>query len=217
MKVVVAIDSFKGSLTSLQAGEAAKAGILDAFPTAEVIVRPLADGGEGTVEALTLGMGGELRTVTVTGPLDEPVSCTYGVLPEKTTAIIEMSGAAGITLIPPEKRDPLRATTYGVGEVLVDAIQRGCRNFIVGFGILDKDGKQVPHGARGLKDIATITEENIRPELRECVFRIACDVTNPLCGENGCSAVFGPQKGASSWLISELDAWLKNFARLTKK
>lgn len=235
MKVVVAIDSFKGSLTSLQAGEAAKAGILDAFPTAEVIVRPLADGGEGTVEALTLGMGGELRTVTVTGPLDEPVSCTYGVLPEKTTAIIEMSGAAGITLIPPEKRDPLRATTYGVGEVLIDAIQRGCRNFIVGiggsatndggigmlqalgFGILDKDGKQVPHGARGLKDIATITEENIRPELRECVFRIACDVTNPLCGENGCSAVFGPQKGASSWLISELDAWLKNFARLTKK
>ena len=180
---------------------------MDAFPTAEVIVRPLADGGEGTVEALTLGMGGELRTVTVTGPLDEPVSCTYGVLPEKATAIIEMSGAAGITLIPPEKRDPLRATTYGVGEVLVDAIQRGCRNFIVGiggsatndggigmlqalgFGILDKDGKQVPHGARGLKDIATITEENIRPELRECVFRIACDVTNPLCGENGCSAV----------------------------
>lgn len=235
MKVVVAIDSFKGSLTSLEAGKAAKIGILRASPDAEVVVRPLADGGEGTVETLTLGMGGELRTVTVTGPLGYPVQCTYGILRETKTAIIEMSGAAGITLIPVEKRNPLHATTYGVGEVIIDAINQGCRNFIVGIGgsatndggigmlqalgfqILDKNGDQVSYGARGLKDIVSISDENILPELRLSSFRIACDVKNPLCGENGCSVVFGPQKGASPELIIEMNSWLEDFARLTKE
>ena len=170
MKVVVAIDSLKGSLSSLEAGEAIKSGVLKAMPGAEVCVRPLADGGEGTVEALALGMGGKLVTVNVTGPLGEPVDCIYGILENSKTAIIEMSGAAGITLVPDAKRNPLHTTTYGVGEVIKDAISKGCRHFIVGiggsatndggigmlqalgYGMLDKDGKQVPFGAKGLKE-----------------------------------------------------------------
>ena len=126
MKVIVAIDSLKGSLSSLEAGEAIKSGVLKAIPNAEVCVRPLADGGEGTVEALTLGMGGKLESVEVTGPLGEKVNCLYGILEENKTAIIEMSGAAGITLVPAEKRNPLHTTTYGVGEVIKDAIAKGC-------------------------------------------------------------------------------------------
>ena len=232
MKVVVAIDSLKGSLSSLEAGEAIKSGVLKAMPDAEVCVRPLADGGEGTVEALALGMGGELKTVEVTGPLGEKVNCLYGILEESKTAILEMSGAAGITLVADEKRNPLHTTTYGVGEVIKDAIANGCRHFIVGiggsatndggigmlqalgFGMLDKDGNQVPFGAKGIKEIVTITDDQVIPELKECSFRIACDVTNPLCGESGCSAVYGPQKGATPEMVKEMDAWLSDYAKL---
>ena len=134
MKVVVAIDSLKGSLTSLEAGEAIREGILRAIPDAEVIVRPLADGGEGTVEALTYGMGGRMERVTVTGPLGRPVECVYGHVPSEQLAIVEMSGAAGITLVPEAERNPLHTTTYGVGETIRDAISKGCRTFIVGIG-----------------------------------------------------------------------------------
>lgn len=134
MKIVVAIDSLKGSLSSLEAGEAIKSGVLRAIPDADVCVRPLADGGEGTVEALALGMGGKLESTEVTGPLGEKVNCLYGILEESKTAIIEMSGAAGITLVPDAKRNPLHTTTYGVGEVIKDAISKGCRHFIVGIG-----------------------------------------------------------------------------------
>ena len=232
MKVVVAIDSLKGSLSSLEAGEAIKSGVLKAMPEAEVCVRPLADGGEGTVEALALGMGGELKTVEVTGPLGEKVNCLYGILEESKTAIVEMSGAAGITLVSDELRNPLHTTTYGVGEVIKDAIANGCRHFIVGiggsatndggigmlqalgFGMLDKDGNQVPFGAKGIKEIVTITDDQVIPELKECSFRIACDVTNPLCGERGCSAVYGPQKGATPEMVKEMDAWLVHYAKL---
>lgn len=232
MKVVVAIDSLKGSLSSLEAGEAIKSGVLKAMPEAEVCVRPLADGGEGTVEALALGMGGELKTVEVTGPLGEKVNCLYGILEESKTAIVEMSGAAGITLVSDELRTPLHTTTYGVGEVIKDAIANGCRHFIVGiggsatndggigmlqalgFGMLDKDGNQVPFGAKGIKEIVTITDDQVIPELKECSFRIACDVTNPLCGERGCSAVYGPQKGATPEMVKEMDAWLADYAKL---
>ena len=232
MKVVVAIDSLKGSLSSLEAGEAIKSGVLNAIPDAEVCVRPLADGGEGTVEALALGMGGELKTVEVTGPLGEKVNCLYGILEESKTAILEMSGAAGITLVADEMRNPLHTTTYGVGEVIKDAIANGCRHFIVGiggsatndggigmlqalgYGMLDKDGNQVPFGAKGIKEIVTITDDQVIPELKECSFRIACDVTNPLCGERGCSAVYGPQKGATPEMIKEMDAWLADYAKL---
>ena len=232
MKVVVAIDSLKGSLSSLEAGEAIKSGVLNAIPDAEVCVRPLADGGEGTVEALALGMGGELKTVEVTGPLGEKVNCLYGILEESKTAILEMSGAVGITLVADEERNPLHTTSYGVGEVIKDAIANGCRHFIVGiggsatndggigmlqalgYGMLDKDGNQVPFGAKGIKEIVTITDDQVIPELKECSFRIACDVTNPLCGERGCSAVYGPQKGATPEMVKEMDAWISDYAKL---
>lgn len=233
MKVVVAIDSLKGSLSSLEAGQAIEKGIHRAMPDARVCVRPLADGGEGTVEALALGMGGKLEKVTVTGPMGKPVECVYGIIAENKTAIIEMSGAAGITLVPEKDRNPLYATTYGVGEVIKDAIAKGCRHFIVGiggsatndggvgmlqalgFGMLDQNGKPIPFGAQGLKELDTITDEYVIPELKECNFRVACDVTNTLCGEQGCSAVFGPQKGATPSMIMQMDKWLAYYAALT--
>lgn len=235
MKVVVAIDSLKGSISSIEAGEAVKIGILKAASNVEVYVRPLADGGEGTVEALTLGMGGKLVTVNVTGPLGEKTDCVYGILEENKTAIIEMAGAAGIILVPEKSRNPLHTTTYGVGEVIKDAISKGCRHFIIGiggsatndggigmlqalgYGILNKDGNQVSYGAKGLKEIVKISDENVIPELQECTFRIACDVTNTLCGKFGCSAVFGPQKGADKDMIFQMDTWLSSYAKITSK
>ena len=233
MKVVVAMDSFKGSLTSLAAGAAVREGILRADPAAEVLVRPLADGGEGTVEALVSGMGGKLRTVRVTGPLGEGVDCAYGVLGD--TAVIEMAGAAGLPLVPAEERDPLRTTTYGVGEVIADAIAQGCRRFLVGiggsatndggagmlqalgFGLLDAEGRDIPRGAQGLKKLARIETAGALPALAGCRFRVACDVTNPLCGEKGASAVFGPQKGARPADIPRMDAWLAAYAQIAAK
>ena len=236
MKIVVAIDSFKGCMSSIEAGNAEKEGIYQVMPEAEVIVRPLADGGEGTVEALTLGMGGVLEVIRVTGPLGAKVECTYGILQDSKTAIIEMSGAAGITLIEEQERNPLNTTTYGVGEVIKDAILKGCRHFIVGiggsatndggigmlqalgYGILDAEGNQVPFGAKGLEKIAVITDDQVIPELKECTFRVACDVTNPLCGETGASAVYGPQKGATPEMIRDMDRWLQAYAtRTTEK
>ena len=235
MEIVIAIDSFKGSLSSMEAGKAAAEGIKRANPQAETVVRPLADGGEGTVEALVQGMGGVLQTISVTGPLGDPVDCTYGIIEETKTAVLEMSGAAGITLVPDEKRNPLYTTTYGVGEAIKDAIQKGCRRFLVGiggsatndggagmlqalgFGFLDKEGRQIPHGAIGLKHLASITTDHILEELSECEFQIACDVENPLCGEKGASAVYGPQKGATPKMIEDMDAWLLRYARLAKE
>ena len=235
MKVTVAIDSLKGSLTSLEAGEAIRQGVLRAYPAARVTVRPLADGGEGTVEALALGMGGRTETVTVTGPVGRPEECVYGIIDETRTAIVEMSGAAGITLVSAAERDPMNTTTYGVGEVIRDAIKKGCRRFIVGiggsatndggvgmlqalgFGMLDSKGNQVPFGAKGLEDLAKITDGNVIPELSECSFKIACDVTNPLCGEHGASAVYGPQKGATPAMILKMDKWLSDYADLAAK
>lgn len=233
MKVVIAIDSLKGSLSSLQAGDAIRAGILHADPDAEVIVRPLADGGEGTVEALTIGLGGALQTVRVTGPLGEKTDAQYGILPDGT-AIVEMSAAAGITLIPETERNPLFTTTFGVGEMLRDAIGKGCRHFIVGiggsatndggvgmlqalgYGMLDAGGEPVAFGARGLERLARITADGVLPELKDCTFRIACDVTNPLCGAQGASAVYGPQKGASPAMIAQMDQWLERYAALAQ-
>lgn len=233
MKVVVAIDSLKGSLSSLEAGKAISEGIIKVYPDAQVDVRPLADGGEGTVEALALGMNGRLETVTVTGPLGQPVDAVYGIL--NTTAIIEMSAAAGITLVEEQDRNPLKTTTYGVGEIIKDAIKKGCRHFIVGiggsatndggigmlqalgYGILNREGKQVSFGAQGLSEIDKITDEYVIPELKECTFRVACDVTNTLCGEQGASAIFGPQKGATPTMIMQMDKWLAYYAALSKE
>lgn len=235
IKVVISIDSFKGSLTSIEAGKAAKEGILRACPSAEVKVCTLADGGEGTVEALVDGMGGEIQFLTVTGPLGNPVEAAYGLIRESKTAVIEMAAAAGITLLPKQQRNPLHTTTYGVGEIVRDAIKKGCRKFIIGIGgsstndggigmlqalgfsFRNREGKEAAFGAMGLKDLASISRESVMEELEECNFRIACDVTNPLCGKNGCSSVFGPQKGATPEMIKEMDAWMKQYAALTKR
>ena len=134
MNVVIAIDSFKGSLSSLEAGESAANGIKKVYPDATTVIRPLADGGEGTVDALVAGCGGKMTTVSVTGPLGETVSCQYGIVSATKTAIIEMAVAAGITLVPPQKKNPLHTTTYGVGEIIADAVKRGCRHFLIGIG-----------------------------------------------------------------------------------
>ena len=236
MKAVIAIDSLKGSLSSMEAGYAAADGIRRVHgQDAEIIVRPLADGGEGTVEALVSGMNGIIQNVMVTGPLGTPVNCEYGIIESSHTAVIEMSGAAGITLVPDEKRNPLYTTTYGVGEVIKDAISKGCRRFIVGiggsatndggigmlqalgYGFLDKERKQVPFGARGLEVLEEITDTYVLPELAECEFRVACDVTNILCGEEGCSAVFGPQKGATPSMIMQMDKWMEKYAAHAEK
>ena len=235
MNVVIAIDSFKGSMTSMQAGLSAATGIKRVYKDAHITVRPLADGGEGTVDALVNGCDGRMTQVQVAGPSGHPVVCPYGIVDETHTAIIEMSGAAGITQVSGEEKNPLNTTTYGVGEVIKDAIQNGCRHFIVGiggsatndggvgmlqalgFGFLDKNGNQIRFGAKGLEDLESITTDHVLPELKECTFRIACDVSNPLCGEQGCSAIYGPQKGATSTMILQMDKWLAYYAALAKE
>ncbi|MGN0465386.1 MAG: glycerate kinase [Lachnospiraceae bacterium] len=235
MKAVIAIDSLKGSLSSMEAGYAIAEGIKRADSNAKTIVRPLADGGEGTVDALVEGMNGTAHTVTVSDPLGRPISAVYGIIKESMTAIMEMSAASGITLVTDEERNPLNTTTYGVGEMIKDAIEKNCREFIIGiggsatndggigmlqalgFGLLDKDGNQVCYGAKGLKDIVKITSENVLPQLKDCVFHIACDVNNPLCGERGASAVYGPQKGADDKMVADMDQWLASYAALTNE
>ena len=233
MKVVIAIDSLKGSLTSMEAGRAIKEGILNVLPETEVIVKPLADGGEGTTEALVEGLGGEMVYVDVHGPLEAPVKAGYGLIQETGTAIMEMAAAAGIIIVGKDKR-PLDATTYGVGEMIKDAIQRGCRNFIIGIGgsatndggigmltalgyeFLDKEGNAVGIGAGALKDVVSIKADKAVPELKECHFKIACDVTNPLCGTNGATYIYGPQKGVTEDMRDDLDAAMANYAAVTK-
>ena len=235
MNVVIAIDSFKGSLSSLEAGESAANGIKKVYPDATTVIRPLADGGEGTVDALVAGCGGKMTTVSVTGPLGETVSCQYGIVSATKTAIIEMAVAAGITLVPPQKKNPLHTTTYGVGEIIADAVKRGCRHFLIGIGgsatndggigmlqalgyeFRDNNGQPVPFGANGLSKIATIHDTHVLPDLKDCHFKIACDVTNPLCGLQGCSAIFGPQKGATPDMIRQMDQWLATYANITRE
>lgn len=235
MNITIAIDSFKGSLSSMEAGQAVAEGIRRVMPSAEIRIRPLADGGEGTTEALTAGLGGELKSLTVTGPLGRPVTASYGLIRERKMAVLEMASAAGLTLISQEERNPLEATTYGVGEMIRDAIGEGCRHFLVGIGgsatndggtgmlsalgfqFLDSEGHPIPLGAKGLENLARISAENARPELSQCSFHIACDVTNPLCGENGCSAVYGPQKGADPEMIRQMDHWMERYGDLAAR
>ena len=235
MKVVIAIDSFKGSLSSLEAGEAAAVGVLRAFPDAECVVRPLADGGEGTVDALVSGMGGEFREVSVTGPSGRPVVARYGLLPGGT-AVMEMAQASGITLVSGEERNPLLTTTYGVGEMILDAAAHGAARIVMGIGgsatndggagmlqalgfrLLDAEGNDLPRGGAALARLAKVEPpptNSTTPSLANfsnLSFRIACDVTNPLCGPKGASAVFGPQKGATPDMVSQLDDALAHFA-----
>ena len=234
-KIVIAVDSFKGSLSTFQSSRAIEEGIKEVFDDAQVHISPVADGGEGTVEAIIASRSGEIVEVSVHNPLGKVIKASYGIIPETKTAVIEMSAAAGITLIKKEELNPLNTTTYGVGEMIVDAISKGCRTFIVGIGgsatndggigmlqalgyeFLDACGNQVSFGAKGLGSIVEIKTEKALPELSNCIFNVACDVTNVLCGQNGCSAVYGPQKGATPSMIKDMDSWLKNYAYLTKK
>ena len=229
MKAVIAMDSFKGSISSIEAGNTVAEGILRVFPDADTIIKPVADGGEGTVEALVSGLNGRLCETEVSDPLGRKITARYGVLPTNT-AVIEMAAASGLTLLSDNERDPMLTTTYGTGELIFSAIRNGCRNFIIGiggsatndggigclqdlgFGMLDAKGRQIESGAKGLSHLAEITDTNVIPELKECSFKVACDVTNPLCGDNGCSAVFAPQKGAKAELIPIMDGYFHNYA-----
>ena len=233
MKVVVSIDSFKGSLTSIDAGKITAAAIHDVDKNIDVEIFPLADGGEGTVDALTAGLGGKIISLEVTGPLGTKIKSRYGVV--KNIAVIEMADAAGITLVPADKRNPLHTTTYGLGELILRAAENGCREFIIGIGgsatndcglgmltalgvkFLRGDGSSVGIFGGDLKDVATIDMKNFSPILRGCKFRIACDVTNPLCGKNGCSYVYAPQKGATPEIVREMDTWIKNFSETIER
>ena len=233
MKVVIAIDSFKGSMSSMEAGNAAKAGIERACAADSIIVKPLADGGEGTTEALVEGLGGKYVSIEVMGPLGTKTNARYGILEEGKTAVLEMAEASGIILVKRQELEPSRATTYGVGEMILDAVKRGCREFIIGIGgsatseggvgmlqalgyeILDEAGNPVGPGIRDLDRIASITAKNVPEELKECHFRIACDVKNPLCGENGAVYVFGPQKGVREEEKQVYDEKMKHFADKT--
>lgn len=235
MKITIAIDSMKGSLSTLEAANAIQEGIQRVVSDTEIRICPLADGGEGTVDAMILATGGERISVCVKGPLGRPVTASYGMIPHTKTAIIEMAAAAGITLIAPEEKNPLHTTTYGVGELIKDAITKGCRKFIIGIGgsvtndggigmlqalgfsFTDDSGVEVPFGASGVEKIANINISGALPELSECEFLVACDVTNPLCGHKGCSAVYGPQKGATPEMIPQMDQWLARYAELTKQ
>lgn len=236
MKIVIAIDSFKGSMSSIEAGNAAKAGILKACgEEAEIVVKPLADGGEGTTEALVEGLGGEYVSVRVTGPLGEKTDARYGILGDGRTAVMEMAEASGIILVNREELDPLKATTYGVGEMILDAVKRGCRDFIIGIGgsatseggigmlqalgyeINDADGQPVKPGLQDMERIASISGEHVSKVLRECHFSIACDVKNPLCGENGAVYVYGPQKGVREDEKPIFDKKMEHFADMTRE
>lgn len=235
MKVVIAIDSLKGSLSSMEAGMAIKDGILATKPDAEVIVKPLADGGEGTTDALIEGMNGERIDLTVTGPMHTPVDAYYGYLKDTNTAVMEMASAAGITLVPDSEKNPLLATSYGVGEMINDAIQRGCRNFIIGIGgsvtndggigmlkalgvrFLDENGEDAGEGGQALAKVARIDVSGMNPLLKECHIQVACDVNNPLCGENGSTYVYGPQKGVTEDMKKTLDEAMAHFARVTSE
>lgn len=232
IKVVTAIDSFKGSVSSLEAGYAAKDAVLSVYKDAEAVVMPLADGGEGTVETLVSGMNGKLVNAEVTGPTGDKITAEYGII--GNTAVIEMAAAAGLPITPVEKRNPLYTTTYGVGELILNAVKNGCDEFIVGIGgsatndagvgmlqalgfeFYDKDGNPVKTGGKYVADIAAINTDNVNPKIKNCKFRIACDVDNPLCGKRGASYIYGPQKGATPEIVEFLDNALKSFSEVTK-
>ncbi len=234
MKVAVAMDSFKGSLSTYEAGNAVLLGIKRVFPSADVFLFPIADGGEGSSEVIVGANQGEWKKARVKGPLGRRIEAQYGILRNKKLAIIEIAAAAGITLITEEERNPMHTTTYGVGELIKDAIDEGCNNFVVGLGgsatndggvgmlsalgyeFLDENGTPVPFGAEGLSKIKEIKTDNVIPAIQECKFLVACDVQNPLCGKNGCSAVYGPQKGADEKTVAVMDEGMRHFEKMTK-
>ena len=230
MKIVIAMDSFKGSLTSLEAGEAAAKGVTDSLPDSEIILMPLADGGEGTVSAIVNALGGEMVPAVVRGPLGTLIESSYGMVcaaddtgTSRVTALIEAADAAGLTKVPSSLRNPRKTTTAGLGDLIRHAVTRGIKDFVIGIGgsatndcglgmmeslgarFFDEAGELV--GGTG-DDVKQVTRADLTELLKltaGCRFRVACDVTNPLCGENGCSLVFGPQKGGTPDMLSAAD------------
>ena len=235
MRIVIAPNAFKGSLSALDAAEAIAEGVRAAAPDADLVLVPIADGGDGTVDALVAATQGERRTLRVRGPLGDPVDAGYGLIDGGSTAVIEMAKAAGLALVPAAKRDPRITTTYGVGELLRRAYDQGARRFIVGIGgsatndggagmaqalgyhLLDENGHELPPGGLALKRLARIHVGGVHANWKQAEVDVACDVTNPLTGPNGASAVYGPQKGATPEMVSELDAALKQFAEIIRR
>jgi len=230
MRIVVAPQSLKGSLTAAEAGLSIALGARAVYPEAEIAIVPVADGGEGTVQSLVDATGGRIVEQVVTGPLGEPVAAFFGILGDDRTAAIEMAACAGLPLVPPSKRDPCITTTYGVGELILAALEMGSRNFIIGIGgsatndggagmaqalgasLVDAQGQDIERGGAALATLEHISTDGMDPRLQECSFDVACDVTNPLCGPLGASAVYGPQKGATPEMVVQLDAALARYA-----
>jgi glycerate kinase len=235
MKIVVAPDSFKGSLTAIEVSVAIEQGIREVFPEAEVIKIPMADGGEGTVQCLVNATGGKILEEKVIGPLGDEVLAFYGILGDRKTAIVEMAAASGLILIPESKRNPLVTTTYGTGQLIKAALDQGCRKMIIGIGgsatndggagmvqalgvkLLDQEGKEVGFGGGELKKIVKIDISCMDNRLSDTKVLVASDVNNPLCGPQGASRIYGPQKGATPEIIEELDKSLSYFAELIKR
>ncbi|MFB3881991.1 MAG: glycerate kinase [Armatimonadota bacterium] len=229
MNIIVAPDSFKGSLTAMEAADAIVQGVRDVAPDAEIVSVPLADGGEGTMEALVRATEGRIAGATVTGPMGEAVEAHYGVLGDDVTGVVEMAEAAGLSLVPAEKRDPRVATTFGVGELMLAALDAGCTQLIVGLGgsatndggagmaqalgarLLGPDGKELRRGGGALAELARIDVSRLDPRIPRTTIYAASDVTNPLCGPNGASAIYGPQKGADAQAVAELDKALWHY------
>ena len=232
MKIVIAPQGFKATLTGLEAARAIARGVQAAAPDAEMVLAPVADGGDGTLNALVDGTGGQVFTSTVTGPLGQPVEAQWGVMGDGRTAVIEMALASGIALVPQRRRNPRVTTTAGTGEILREALDRGYDRIIVGLGgsatndggagmasalgarFLDSAGNSLPAGGSALARLARVEADGLHPGLGGATIIAATDVTNPLCGPEGASAIFGPQKGASPEMVQELDAALANYARV---
>ncbi|MBY6273980.1 MAG: glycerate kinase [Bacillaceae bacterium] len=235
MRIVIAPDSYKGSLTAAQVAEAMAAGVRRVWPDASVTLIPMADGGEGTVQALVDATGGRLVPATVRGPLGDPVEAAFGLLGDGETAVIEMAQASGLPLVPPDRRNPLVTSTYGTGELIRRALDLGARRLIIGIGgsatndggagmaqalgarLLDSDGRDLEPGGGALERLARIDVTGLDPRLRAVEVTVACDVDNPLTGPRGASAVFGPQKGATPEMVARLDAALHRWAEVIRR
>jgi len=234
MKIVVAADSFKGCMPSDEAGGIIAGGLRVGFSDAEIVVIPMADGGEGTTAAVMGAAGGELRNIGVTGPLGERVEASFGLLPGGRIAVMEMASASGIELIEPDSLDPMRATTFGTGELILAALDAGAREIILGLGgsatvdggmgmaqalgyrLLKADGSECGRGGDGLATVVRIETDSVLPALAETRIRVACDVTNPLLGEVGAARVFGPQKGATPEMVEKLESGLSHLGEVWK-
>ena len=235
MKIVIAPQAFKGSISALDAATAASKGIKRVFPLAEIVSVPVADGGDGTLETLIEGSGGNIHEIEVMGPLGERRPAEWGAMGDGVTAVIEMARTSGLALLAEEERNPLITTTYGLGEAMRQAMDAGYRRFIIGIGgsatndagagmaqalgvrLLDSSGNDLDFGGASLARLSRIEMAGLHSKVEECEFLVACDVNNPLTGPTGASAIYGPQKGATQEMIAELDAALSHFAEVVKR